>query len=270
MKKGQRSITSHIRHMVILDIVVLVLIMEICSVVSIRKALVTDTHNEISMKTENGATFIDNWLKKKASQTEIIAASFKAMPNISDDAAEAYLPHSYVFGRVMKAVIFVALSAVIVSAVCIVTLAVILKKQLGSMNTMKSFIKETVVGQDKVPYYKHEEEEIRKLSDETGNEINKVFSLSAGLLYAVDTLTKETTDTVNKMSSDIKQAYEKLNELAGRYKASAEYYSAISADLGASQDIQGVAADAVSMKDKVEQVSVAVDEVSATVQQFNV
>ena len=91
MKKGQRSITSHIRHMVVLDIIVLVLIMEICSVVSIRKALITDTRNEISMNTDNGATFIDNWLKKKASQTEIIAASFKAMPNISDDAAEAYL-----------------------------------------------------------------------------------------------------------------------------------------------------------------------------------
>lgn len=655
MKKGQRSITSHIRHMVILDIIVLVLIMEICSVVSIRKALITDTRNEISMNTDNGATFIDNWLKKKASQTEIIAASFKAMPNISDDAAEAYLtecaagdadvlnyyfcregtpyvvynggifeldptgrswwadcwavektiitdayvdansggivvsvatpfyygnkkaviladitldalignltelnndymavyvtaadgtiimhndnslcmqkdgtstkitdvyemdtdsveiqtirgmdggsyylglksvestgwqlgaylPRSYLFGRVMKAIIFLALSAVIVGAVCIATLAVILKRQLGPMNTMKSFIKETVVGQDKVPYYRHEEEEIsflieelkekfvatirktmtemkgvdgnireanasvsgiadavsnisavieetaaamdmqtenirhinddcgtiskasqtvarqaqemaansndivqhintllpqmqalkeaslgscragqerleeaireaqcireitsisdaisgiasqtnllslnasiesarageagrgfavvaeeiRKLSDETGNEINKVSSLAARLLHAVDTLTRETTDTVEKMTSDIEQAFEKLNELAGQYKGSAEYYSSISVDLGASsqelfasvhavtasvedinksqkdvnlaidgasRDIQGVAADAVSMKDKVEQVSAAVDEVSATVQQFNV
>ena len=91
MKKKQRTITSHIRRMVVLDIVILIFIMELCSVISIQKALVTDTRNEISMKTDNGATFIDNWLKKKASQTETIAKSFKAMKNISDDAAEAYL-----------------------------------------------------------------------------------------------------------------------------------------------------------------------------------
>ena len=655
MKKKQRTITSHIRRMVVLDIVILIFIMELCSVISIQKALVTDTRNEISMKTDNGATFIDNWLKKKASQTETIAKSFKAMKNISDDAAEAYLiecaegdsdvlnyyfcrgnipyvvynggifeldptgrswwtdcwavertiitdayvdansggivvsvatpfyygdtqaviladitldalignlqelnndylsvfvtasdgtiimhndkslcmqtdgssasindvytmdansveiqkirgrdggsyflglkdvestgwklgaylPYSYVFGRVMKATIFVALVALIVGAICIVYLAVILKKQLSPMNGMKSFIKETVVGKENVPDYKHEEdeisfligelkekfvatirktltemqgvdgnireanasvggivdavsnissvieetaaamdtqtenihhitddcgiisnasqtvaeqaqemaarsneivkqinnlvpqmkalkeeslssckasqirldeaikeaqcikeitsisdaisgiasqtnllslnasiesarageagrgfavvaEEIRSLSDETSEEISKISDLATRLLRAVDTLTKETTDTMDKMSSDIEQAYEKLDQLAGEYKASAEYYSSISADLGASsqelsasvhavtasiedinnsqrdvnsamegasQDIQGVVADAVSMKDKVEHVSIAVEEVSATVQQFNV
>ena len=146
-------------------------------------------------------------------------------------------------------------------------------------------------------------EEIRSLSDETSEEISKISDLATRLLRAVDTLTKETTDTMDKMSSDIEQAYEKLDQLAGEYKASAEYYSSISADLGASsqelsasvhavtasiedinnsqrdvnsamegasQDIQGVVADAVSMKDKVEHVSIAVEEVSATVQQFNV
>ena len=69
MKKGQRTITSHIRRMVVIDIAILVLIMEFCSVISIQKALVTGTRNEISMKTDNGASFVDNWLKKKASQT---------------------------------------------------------------------------------------------------------------------------------------------------------------------------------------------------------
>ena len=91
MKKGQRTITSHIRRMVVIDIAVLVLIMEFCSVISIQKALVTNTRNEISMKTDNGASFVDNWLKKKASQTELIAKSFCAMENISDDDAQAYL-----------------------------------------------------------------------------------------------------------------------------------------------------------------------------------
>lgn len=655
MKRKQRTITSHIRRMVVLDIVLLVLIMEFCSVVSIQKALVTDTRNEISMKTDNGATFIDNWLKKKAAQTETIAKSFKAMKNISDDEAEAYLkeckagdsdvlnyylcrggieyvvyndgifeldptgrswwtdcwavektiitdayvdansggivvsiatpfyygdmqaviladitldalisnlqklnsdylsvfvtaadgtiimhndkalcmqtdgsstgiadvytmdinstaiqtiqgrdggsyylglknvesigwklgaylPHSYLLGREMKAVVFLALAALLVGALCIAYLAAILKKQLGPMNGMKTFVKEAVVGEENIPYYKHEEdeirflidqlkekfiatirktmekmedvdgnireanisvggmvdavsnissvmeetaaamdmqteninritgdcdvisnatntvanqaqemaaksseivahinklvpqmqavkeaslesckasqerldeavkeaqcikeitsisdaisgiaeqtnllslnasiesarageagrgfavvaEEIRGLSDETGEEIKKIGELVTRLLRAVDALTEETANTMNTMSSDIEQAYRELDQLAGEYKASAEYYSAVSADLGASsreltasvsavtasiedinnsqkevniamggasQDIQGVAADAVSMKDKVELVSVAVGEVSKTVRQFNV
>lgn len=655
MTKKQRTITSHIRRMVILDIVLLVLIMELCSVVSIQKALVADTRNEIAMKTDNGATFIDNWLKKKASQTELIAQSFSTMKNISDDAAKAYLvecakgdsdvlnyyfcrsgipyvvynggifnldptgrswwsdcwaakktivtdayvdansggivvsvatpfyygntqaviladitldtlisnlqelnndylsvfvtasdgaiimhndkslcmqtdgsstnistiynmktdsqdiqtirgsngtkyylglknvestgwklgaylPQSYVFGRVFQAIIFVAVSAVIVGAICIVNLALILKKQLGPMNGMKSFVKETVVGEENVPYYKHEEdeisflieelkdkfvatirktltkmgdvdgnirdanisvggivdavnnisavmeetaaamdtqtenihhitadcdvisnasqivadqaqemaarsneivnqinelmpqmiarkeaslssckenqkrlgdaiqeaqcikeittisdaisgiasqtnllslnasiesarageagrgfavvaEEIRSLSDETSDEISKISELTTRLLQAVDTLTKETTDTIDMMSSDIEMAYKQLDQLAKEYKSSAEYYSSISAELGASsqelsasvhavtasiesintsqkdvnnamggasQDIQNVATDAISMRNKVENVSAAVEEVSSTVSQFNI
>lgn len=654
-EKKQRSITAHIRHMVVLDIVLLVFIMELCSVVSIQKALVTDTYNEISMETDNDAAFIDNWLMKKAAQTELIANSFSAMENISDEDAQAfliecaeddpdvmnyyfcrggityvvynggifeldpterswwtecwavektiitdayvdansggivvsvatpfyygdgqaviladitldalianlqelnneyqsvfvaasdgtiimhndqslcmqpdgtstnvndiykmdidneeiqtirdldgnryflgikevestgwklgaYMPHSFMFSRILKAVILVALVALIVGAFCIFWLAVILKKQLNPMNEMKAFVKETVVGQENVPYYKHEEgeisfligelkerfvetirktmtemdhvggnikeanasvvdivdavsnissvieetaaamdtqteninriagdcdnisnasqtvatqaqemasrsneivkqinallpemqelkeeslcrckasqerlndaikeaqcireitsisdaisgiasqtnllslnasiesarageagrgfavvaEEIRSLSDETSAEINKVSNLATRLLRAVDTLTEETTDTVNKLSSDIELAYDKMNQLASQYKTSAEYYSAISADLGASsqelfssvhavtdsiedinnsqrdvnvaidgasKDIQNVATDAISMKDKVENVSVAVEEVSTTVQQFNV
>ena len=39
---------------------------------------------------------------------------------------------------------------------------------------------------------------------------------------------------------------------------------------GASHDIQNVAADAVSMKDKVENVTIAVGEVSETVKQFSI
>ena len=324
-KKKQRTITSHIRRMVVMDMVIMILIMELCSVVSIQKALTTDTRKEIAITTDNGASYIDNWLQKKASQTELIAKAMQAMPNISDDAAQAflktcadgdadvmnyyfcrggipyvvyndgifeldptgrswwadcwavektiitdayvdansggivvsvatpfyygqqqaviladitldalianlqelnneylsvfvtasdgtiimhneksfcmqtdgtstniadvyamdannqevqtiasgtgeqlylglktvestgwmlgaYLPHSHVFDRVAKAVIFVALGAILVGAACIAYLAIILKKQLRPMNEMKAFVKGTVVGEENVPF----------------------------------------------------------------------------------------------------------------------
>ena len=394
----------------------------------------------------------------------------------------AYLPHSHVFDRVAKAVIFVALGAILVGVACIAYLAIILKKQLRPMNEMKAFVKGTVVGEETVPFYKHEEdeisfligelkdkfvrtirktldgmeevdgnireangsvngivdavgnissvieetaaamdtqteninhinndcgvisnasqtvadqaqemaarsseiveyinkmlpnmeamkaasidsckasqdklaaaikeaqciseitsisdaisgiasqtnllslnasiesarageagrgfavvaEEIRSLSDETSNEIGKISDLTDRLLQAVDALTKESADGMNRMAEDIEEAYKNLDKLAKEYKESAEYYSAISADLGASSqelsasvqavtasiedinnsqqdvnramegashDIQNVAADAVSMKDKVENVTIAVGEVSETVKQFSI
>ena len=59
-KKKQRTITSHIRRMVVMDMVIMILIMELCSVVSIQKALTTDTRKEIAITTDNGASYIDN------------------------------------------------------------------------------------------------------------------------------------------------------------------------------------------------------------------
>ena len=654
-KKKQRTITNHIRRMVVLDMIILIFIMEIFSMGAIDMALLTDTQNEITMTTDNGATYIDNWLQKKSAQTESIADAFQFMPGITDDEAQAflkecadsdtdvmnyylcrggipyvvyndgifeldptgrswwtdswaaektiitdayvdansggivvsvatpfyygeqqaviladitldtlvanlqklnndhlsifvtaadgtiimhndpsfcmqtdgssinitdeynldinsrevqfnvaqggekyflglgtveetgwmlgaYLSHSYVFANVFKSVAFIFVVAILVGAGCIVWLAMILKKQLQPMNEMKDFVKKTVVGEENVSYYKHEEdeisfligelkdrfvktvrktlegmeevdgnireangsvsgivdavgnissvieetaaamdtqteninhinndcgvisnasqtvadqaqemaarsseiveyinkmlpkmeamkaasidsckasqdklsvaikeaqcikeitsisdaisgiasqtnllslnasiesarageagrgfavvaEEIRSLSDETSNEIGKISDLADRLLQAVDTLTKESADGMNRMAADVEDAYRNLDSLANEYKASAEYYSAISADLGASSqelsasvqavtasiedinnsqqdvnramegashDIQNVAADAVSMKDKVENVSVAVGEVSETVKQFNI
>jgi len=146
-------------------------------------------------------------------------------------------------------------------------------------------------------------EEIRSLSDETSNEISKISDLADRLLAAVTTLSNESINGIGKMADDIDQAYKRLDTLVGEYMQSADYYSTVSSDLGASseelsasvqavaaaiedfnasqndvnlaidgasKDISNVASDASSMREKVGNVSVAVEEVTQTVQQFNV
>jgi len=146
-------------------------------------------------------------------------------------------------------------------------------------------------------------EEIRSLSDETNNEINKIGDLADRLLSAVNTLSKESINSMEHLSKDIEHAYDTIDMLSNDYVKSAQYFSQVSSELGASseelsasvqtvaqsiedistsqnnvnvamesasQGIQIVASDASSVKDKVENVSSAVEEVSQTVQQFNV
>jgi len=146
-------------------------------------------------------------------------------------------------------------------------------------------------------------EEIRGLSDETNNEINKISNLADRLLKAVNTLSQESIASMNQLSEDIEQAYANVGMLSEDYVESAKYYSAISAELGAnaeelsasvqtvaesiedisasqhdidlamenaSQGIQTVALSTTSMQTKMNSVSTAVEGVSQTVQQFNV
>jgi len=146
-------------------------------------------------------------------------------------------------------------------------------------------------------------EEIRSLSDETNNEINKIGDLAGRLLSAVTTLSRESIDSMNNLSKDIESAYETIDMLAGEYVESAKYFSQVSSELGASSEelsasvqtvaqaiddinisqndvnaamdnaskgIQVVAIDATSVQSKVENVSTAVEEVNQTVKQFNV
>jgi len=146
-------------------------------------------------------------------------------------------------------------------------------------------------------------EEIRGLSDETNKEINKIGDLANRLLAAVNTLTNESVEGMTQLSNDIEHAYEAMDWLASQYVSSAQYFSQVSAELGASSEelsasvqtvaesvgdisssqndvnsamdsasrgIQEVALDASNVKDTVEKVSNAVDEVTQTVQQFEV
>lgn len=146
-------------------------------------------------------------------------------------------------------------------------------------------------------------EEIRGLSDDTNNEINKIGNLADRLLEAVTTLSDESIACMNNLSRDIERAYETLDLITGEYMESAKYFSQISSELGASSQelsssvqtvaqsvevisesqndvnsamdnaskgIQIVASDATSVKNKVENVSYAVEEVTHTVKQFNV
>jgi len=92
MKKiRQRSILAHIRQVVILGIILLVVALELSSVVSIQKALSNDIRNEISSQAESGSEYVNSWLSKKVSETEVIAASVQKFEDFSDEYIEEYL-----------------------------------------------------------------------------------------------------------------------------------------------------------------------------------
>jgi len=87
----QRSILSHVRRVVTIGVILLVLLLELVSVYSIDKALTLDTHNEIVMEAENGRLFIDSWLSKKMTGTELLAESFVVKGNLSDGEVQDFL-----------------------------------------------------------------------------------------------------------------------------------------------------------------------------------
>lgn len=146
-------------------------------------------------------------------------------------------------------------------------------------------------------------EEIRKLSDETAGQIMRINDLTARLLTAVDTLAGDSSEMMETLSESIEHVYTSMDELAAEYKSSADYYASVSMDLGASSeelsasvqavaasldnitsgqtdvnsamdhasiDIQNVAAEAETMRNKMINVGDAVNEVAQTINGFNV
>ena len=92
MKKiRQRSILAHIRQVVILGIILLVVALELSSVVSIQKALSNDIRKEISSQAESSSEYVNSWLSRKVSETEVIAASVQKFEDFSDEYIEEYL-----------------------------------------------------------------------------------------------------------------------------------------------------------------------------------
>ena len=71
-------------------------------------------------------------------------------------------------------------------------------------------------------------EEIKKLSDTTGSEIEKVNALTEKVLKSVGTLSKASEHIITFLDEVVLKDYDKLEALAGNYKEDAAYYAQVS------------------------------------------
>lgn len=124
----------------------------------------------------------------------------------------AYLPKSYTTNRILKAVLFGLIAAFLVSFFGIMYLRIMLKKQLKPMTEMKEFIKSTVVGEENVPYFKDERDEITLLMDEMQEKFVATIRKTKDEMGVIDGDIQDTSssvgaivDAVNSLSSVIEE-----------------------------------------------------------------
>lgn len=79
-------------------------------------------------------------------------------------------------------------------------------------------------------------EEIKNLSENTSQEINKVNALISKVLESVRVLSEESDNILVFIDGTVMQDYGKLETLAQNYKRDAEYYADVSGSLGASAE----------------------------------
>lgn len=73
---------------VIIGIIILVIVLETASIISIQSAMNTDTANEITLEASGELRYVDSWLAKKVEETELIATSVQTMGMVSDAVEE--------------------------------------------------------------------------------------------------------------------------------------------------------------------------------------
>lgn len=76
-------------------------------------------------------------------------------------------------------------------------------------------------------------EEIKTLSNVTSEEIGKVNELTETVLHNVDALSRESHSILDFLDTVVLKDYDKLEDLADRYKEDAGYYADVSSSLGA-------------------------------------
>ena len=77
-------------------------------------------------------------------------------------------------------------------------------------------------------------EEIKKLSEDTNNQISKVNELTCKVLESVHVLSNESNSVLEFMNGTVMSDYDKLGKLADDYKNDAGYYNDISRQFGES------------------------------------
>lgn len=110
-------------------------------------------------------------------------------------------------------------------------------------------------------------EEIKNLSENTSEEINKVNALISKVLESVRALSEESDNILVFIDGTVMQDYNKLESLAKDYKKDAEYYAEVSGNLGASAEEVSSSIQSINMI--LNTISDAQNDLSAAVASIN-
>ena len=96
-------------------------------------------------------------------------------------------------------------------------------------------------------------EEIKKLSEDTGEEISKVNDLTAKVFESVKALSRESNAVLEFINGTVMSDYNKLETLVTEYQKDTGYYNQVSESIGASAE---------SVRDSVDSINEMIDSIS--------
>lgn len=110
-------------------------------------------------------------------------------------------------------------------------------------------------------------EEIKKLSDTTGQEISKVNELTEKVLGSVSALSEASNHIIEFLDEVVLRDYDKLETLADSYKKDATYYAQVSSDL--SGNTKELSSAIVSINQILDTINLSQKELDSAVQSVN-
>ncbi len=110
-------------------------------------------------------------------------------------------------------------------------------------------------------------EEIKNLSNTTGNEIEKVNKLVGRVMASVNKLSNASNKIITFLDEIVLKDYDKLETLAGSYKEDAQYYVEVSNVLGT--HIENLSASVTNINEIIDTIDVSQKELDEAVQSVN-
>jgi len=235
-------------------------------------SIIIHNNDNFAMQPDGTSTKLTDIYKIDLSNTQVqeIKDENGAMNYLALSAVEktgwiigAYLPNSYMLGRIRSSVIFGVIVAIIISIIGIIYLGIILKKQLAPMNEMKSFVKDVVLGNENVTSFKRESDEISHLIDqlkvkfvETIRKTKTEMTTIDGDIQETNSSVVEIVDAVNNISSVIEETAASMDTQTGNI-------SSISDDCGViSRASITVAGQAQEMSEKSTEIVSRINELT--------
>ncbi|MDE7404323.1 MAG: hypothetical protein K2M81_04380 [Lachnospiraceae bacterium] len=110
-------------------------------------------------------------------------------------------------------------------------------------------------------------EEIKKLSETTGNEIGKVNALIEKVLKSVGALSEASNHIITFLDEVVLKDYDKLETLADNYKEDATYYAQVSGML--SENAKELRSSITSINEILDTINLSQKELDTAVQSVN-